>query len=223
MSHSYDTNRTLLVSDFADALNSQDACNISGMLFSLSEIQGRINHTSYKHGYGTDWRNRHPIVRLYIHHISFLCGNGESIDSSEYHACSEFCRRVTSPIDPLPTDFDYRKFPECNYILDGTKQLKSEGEILKDIEQLREAGMRILESIVNRHGYGVAASYVANICDHTKIEERCKEYGETKQYALADQCCYALSNLYNWTVKQHPQAKELKSVMKTFMEKYQKK
>lgn len=97
----------LCTDDYTHALNSQNACNVSGLIFSLNEIQQRINHTSYQHGYGTDWRNHHPIVKMFIHQISFLCGNGESIETKEYSACVEFCKYVTT--NAVLPDEDYRK------------------------------------------------------------------------------------------------------------------
>jgi len=58
--------------DYASALTVQDACNLSGVVFSFSEILPRIMNEMRERGEGHDWRDRHPIVRLFSEQISHL-------------------------------------------------------------------------------------------------------------------------------------------------------
>lgn len=99
------TNENLRIEDYKIALQMQYACNGSGVVLSLAEIMPRLNYTAYALGKGFEWRDKHPIVRLTIHQLSFLCGNGESISMDDYHRCHRFVQLVTSG----------RVLPEADY------------------------------------------------------------------------------------------------------------
>lgn len=58
--------------DYEMALMSQSACNLSGLVFSFKEVMEKLNNESFDKGYGTDWKNNHPICRLYAEQIKFL-------------------------------------------------------------------------------------------------------------------------------------------------------
>jgi len=55
------------------ALLSQGACNLSGLAYSLAEAMELIWLEAREQGQGTDYVNSHPIVRLYMEQMSFLC------------------------------------------------------------------------------------------------------------------------------------------------------
>ena len=55
------------------ALLSQGACNLSGLAYSLAEAMELIWLEAREQGQGTDYVNCHPIVRLYMEQMSFLC------------------------------------------------------------------------------------------------------------------------------------------------------
>ena len=55
-----------------DALQVQDARNLSGVVHSLSELVTWLRGT-YP-GRGTEWYNRHPLVVLYVSKLDSLCG-----------------------------------------------------------------------------------------------------------------------------------------------------
>ena len=59
-------------SDFEFAIHSQSACNLSGIVFHFAETMHRIINEAKKNGHGTDWRNSHPICRLYAEQIYHL-------------------------------------------------------------------------------------------------------------------------------------------------------
>jgi hypothetical protein len=49
-----------------DALLVQDACNLSGVVHSLSRAMHAIWEVSNRKGLGTDYVNQHPIVAMYL-------------------------------------------------------------------------------------------------------------------------------------------------------------
>ena len=70
-----------------DALGSQNACNLSGVVFSFAKIMQLICDESNRLHKGTDWKNQHPIVRLFAEQIRFLSA------PMEYSKASDFCER----------------------------------------------------------------------------------------------------------------------------------
>lgn len=66
--------------DFADALAVQSACNLSGVVFSFARVMQRICNEAHAKGYGTEWKNRHPIVRMYTQQIAHLSCAGLLLD-----------------------------------------------------------------------------------------------------------------------------------------------
>ena len=72
------------------ALLSQGACNLSGLAHSLAEAMELIWEEAGENGQGTDYVNTHPIVRLYLEQMNFLC----QMDYSEScRACLERSKR----------------------------------------------------------------------------------------------------------------------------------
>ena len=67
------------------ALFSQGACNLSGLAYSLAEAMELIWLEAREQGQGTDYVNNHPIVRLYMEQMSFLC-------RAEYFASYKTCQ-----------------------------------------------------------------------------------------------------------------------------------
>lgn len=58
-----------------DAMVVQDACNLSGVVFSFARHMETICDEARKQGQGTEWRNKHPIVRLFLNQLLHLaCG-----------------------------------------------------------------------------------------------------------------------------------------------------
>jgi len=68
------------------ALLSQGACNLSGLAYSLAEAMELIWLEAREQGKGTDYVNNHPIVRLYMEQMSFLC---QADYSQSYKTCVE--------------------------------------------------------------------------------------------------------------------------------------
>ena len=64
--------------DYNDAILSQSACNLSGLVHSLS----RILPTIWNESDGTNQVNNHPIVKMYAEQIAFL---SSGIEYSKAH------------------------------------------------------------------------------------------------------------------------------------------
>jgi len=79
--------------DYDKALQAQSACNLSGVVFSFAEIMQRICDQGREEGHGSDWRNKHPICRLFAEQIAHLSGAGTPMStiapsySKAYDAC----------------------------------------------------------------------------------------------------------------------------------------
>jgi hypothetical protein len=72
--------------EYGMALLSQGACNLSGLVHSLSQAMELIWEEATEQGQGTDYVNNHPIVRLYVEQMSFLC---RADYSASYRICLE--------------------------------------------------------------------------------------------------------------------------------------
>jgi hypothetical protein len=85
----------LRLRDWEDALQSQDACNLSGIVFSFARVMERICKECKG---GTDERNRHPICRMYAEQIVYLSGGG---GGSSYSTLSEARDKIQAKIAEL--------------------------------------------------------------------------------------------------------------------------
>lgn len=69
--------------DYQDAVFSQTACNLSGIVFAFARVMQKICNEAERDGHGTDWRNSHPIARLYAEQIAHLSGGREWKDAHD--------------------------------------------------------------------------------------------------------------------------------------------
>lgn len=81
---------------YKEALLSQGACNASGLIHSLSKIMDDLWKEATEQGKGTDYINRHPIMRLFLEQLCFLNG-GSYVESelpefSSYHKATAICK-----------------------------------------------------------------------------------------------------------------------------------
>jgi len=68
-----------------DAINVQDACNLSGVVHSFSRIIGELREIARLEKWeSTDKINRHPICILFADKIASLTSPGSSINGSEF-------------------------------------------------------------------------------------------------------------------------------------------
>ena len=81
-----DEQKVKMKSLYEMALLSQGACNLSGLAYSLAEPMELIWAEAGEQGKGKDYVNNHPIVRLYMEQMSFLC---RADYSASYKTCLE--------------------------------------------------------------------------------------------------------------------------------------
>jgi len=71
-----------------DAISVQDACNLSGVVHSLSRVMTELREISGSQG--TEYFNTHPIIVLYASKISSLTGYDSAQGFSRaYEKCQE--------------------------------------------------------------------------------------------------------------------------------------
>lgn len=77
--------------DYRDALTVQDACNLSGVVFAWAKVMEKICAEASANGYGTEWKNSHPINVLFASKVADLtgCESGE-VFSESYAACEAY-------------------------------------------------------------------------------------------------------------------------------------
>ena len=77
------------------ALNSQNACNLSGVIFSFAQAMQIICDESHRLGEGTDWRNRHPISVLFSTQIAYLT-HTDLGKFEVYHNAAQACEDMAA-------------------------------------------------------------------------------------------------------------------------------
>jgi hypothetical protein len=77
-----------------DALFVQSACNASGIARSLAELLSELCRADDDRG--TDWRNSHPCVVLFVTQLAYLSGVAKVADIDTYHRAYAWCSDVAS-------------------------------------------------------------------------------------------------------------------------------
>lgn len=75
------------------ALDIQDACNSSGIVYSFVDAMNVLSNYCSYYGYGTEWKNNHPIVTLYLSKLASLNGNFLHYQQKESDAFLE-CKAI---------------------------------------------------------------------------------------------------------------------------------
>ena len=73
--------------DYQCAVWSQNACNLSGIVFEFERIMHKICREAELFGHGTEWKNTHPIARLYAEQIAHLTSARDYSDAARH--CEE--------------------------------------------------------------------------------------------------------------------------------------
>jgi hypothetical protein len=82
----------LTADDYQRAIDTQGACNASGLCHSLSAAMSRVFDEAQARDKGTDWYNGHPIVFLYVAQIASLSGVAYVVgDLDRYSWCCRYC------------------------------------------------------------------------------------------------------------------------------------
>jgi hypothetical protein len=56
------------------AIDVQDAVNLSGVVHSFAEAMSAISEYAWQNGKGTEWKNSHPVVTLFLDKLVDLNG-----------------------------------------------------------------------------------------------------------------------------------------------------
>jgi len=88
----------LTPNDYQFALDAQSACNLSGIVFSFAIVMKKICNEAKANGYDTNWRNTHPIARLYSEQIAFLSNSGSVMSYMQAH---DECERIAKELKEI--------------------------------------------------------------------------------------------------------------------------
>ncbi len=81
--------------DYEDAINVQDACNLSGVVQSWAKMVAKVWDEARAQNAGTQFVNEHPINVMYASKVSSLTGAGDSFQFfTAYEACQERIKEV---------------------------------------------------------------------------------------------------------------------------------
>ena len=71
-----------------DAIQVQDACNLSGVVFSFAQAMAAVCEEADRLGKGTEWKNNHPVSVLFASKLASLthCERGVTL-SNAWAAC----------------------------------------------------------------------------------------------------------------------------------------
>jgi hypothetical protein len=58
-----------------EAWQVQNACNLSGVVFSFAHAMERLCEIAREENHGTDWKNNHLVCKLYASKIQSLTGD----------------------------------------------------------------------------------------------------------------------------------------------------
>ncbi len=87
----------LELKDYQEAIDVQNACNLSGVVGSFSRVLTKLWEVP---GAGTEFVNTHPISRLYAEQIAHLSGAGMG-DSESYSAAYTITMEVLEGVHPV--------------------------------------------------------------------------------------------------------------------------
>jgi hypothetical protein len=85
----------------SDALQVQNACNLSGVARSFLEAVKAVNDEANRLNEGTEWRNNHPIIRLFVDKLASICGMQGDSAFLHYGEADQACRDLLT--SELPT------------------------------------------------------------------------------------------------------------------------
>lgn len=77
------------------ALDVQDACNMSGVVYSWAEVMDVICELDNRGKKGTEWKNRHPINSLFAAKLADLSMVGPVGGVNNFDRATRECRELT--------------------------------------------------------------------------------------------------------------------------------
>lgn len=86
----------LTADDYRQAIQAQDACNLSGIVHSWSKMMDKIWEEARALKEGTQWVNRHPINVMFSSKVASLTG---SEDFSQFSVAYDICTQRSEQLD----------------------------------------------------------------------------------------------------------------------------
>jgi hypothetical protein len=83
---------------YKNALEVQDASNLSGVVFQFARDMVQILSEVRAAGGGTDEVNQHPVARMYAEQIAFLTGAGSCSDVVNYQRAYAVCEEKAKEV-----------------------------------------------------------------------------------------------------------------------------
>ncbi len=81
--------------DYEDAINVQDACNLSGVVRSWAKVMSKIWDEAHAQSAGTQFVNEHPINVMYASKVASLTGCEVSASfASAYEKCRKHSKEA---------------------------------------------------------------------------------------------------------------------------------
>ncbi len=88
--------RTMTIQQAAQqALDIQDTSNLSGVVFAFADAMQAVCHESSSLGFGTKWKNTHPIVTMHLLKLCEMNGCGSTLDET-YGPAEEACKLLAA-------------------------------------------------------------------------------------------------------------------------------
>jgi hypothetical protein len=82
------------------ALDVQDACNLSGVVFTFAAVMKAICERANQLGAGTEWKNQHPIVVLFLDKLADLARCCDRGDGRRFSVAYDSVRAIAAaPVD----------------------------------------------------------------------------------------------------------------------------
>ncbi len=80
------------------ALDIQDACNLSGVAFAFAKAVQAVCDESHKlASAGTDWRNTNPVITMHLLKMAEMNGCGSTLDAA-YDRAEMECRMIAAQV-----------------------------------------------------------------------------------------------------------------------------
>lgn len=87
-----------------DAIQVQDACNPSGVIYALARALDVVNEESRRLGQGTDWVANHPVIILFVSKIESMVHSERSLRFSDALAACERLAKGGTDVDQQVKD-----------------------------------------------------------------------------------------------------------------------
>lgn len=79
-----------------EAIQIQSAVNLSGVVCTWAQAMDVICELDKRENHGTEWKNSHPINRLFATQVAHLTGIVTTVDDAIYHEAYAACEALAA-------------------------------------------------------------------------------------------------------------------------------